>query len=362
MSKETKIEGAATVEDLAALKISATAEDVRLKLSDLVLRNNVRDVEEYNLPPLIESFKKNGFRPSSRIVVHVGDDKQYEVLAGNRRTNALRSLTPEELLTVLAATGGLVPCVVYRSLTPAQQEILRCDHGADEDREPLSKWGLFVAVCRLLIANISQAAIAERLSLFIVKDGQKKPNRSLVQVYAAAAALPDRVKLMLKDYWMHSKGTIKQSDIMPLSKLWNEEWPTFGINGHEGPKFRAKVQEILDRNTDQAVATTKSLTVSAATDRAKVMTSPVTRKLLTAAVQSDGSALAELDKELSARDRIFAQVDWLFQNKPKTIQKLLDEAQAALDEEAAKQAAKDAADAEANREKAVAPVLAQPTA
>lgn len=358
---ETKIKGAAQDDDLSALKISATAMPQNIALEDLILRNNVRDVSEYKLEPLIESFKRNGYRTSHPIVVHFGDDKVFEVLAGNRRTNALRMLTPDELKSVLAGTNGLVPCVVYKGLTPAQVEILRCDHGSDEDREPLSKYGLFVAVGRLLIAGLGQGAIAQRLGIFVVKEGVKKPNRSVIQVYAAAAALPDRVKAALKEYWLHGKGTIRQSDVMPLSKIWNEEWPQHGIYGKEGPKFRAKVAEIDARSPDKPEATVKALTPKLAEDRAKVMSSPVTRQLLAAAVQNDGSALASLDRELQVRDRLFRQLDWLMANKTKAIQKLLDEAETALKAADEKEAAEAAAAAEEARKTATPEVTTQPT-
>lgn len=333
MSEQTKIVGAANEEDLAVLRMVAKPVNENLPLDKLVLRNNVRDESEYNLPPLIESFRKNGFRPAAPIVVHVGEDKVFEVLAGNRRTNSLRTFKPAELKEILAATDGLVPCLVYRNLTPAQIEILRCDHGTDEDREPLSKYGQFTAVRRLLIAGLTQTQIAERLGIYVTKDNVKKPNRSLVQIYVNAAQLPDRVKAMLKAYWLRGEGTIRQSDISALSKLWNEEFPNFGINGKEGPKFRAKVKEIEDRDVNDAPKTTVTLTAASATDRAKVMTSPTTRQLLVAATQRDGSALAQLDAELSLRDAMIRQIDWLFQHKKAQITKLLKEAEAALAKE-----------------------------
>ncbi len=323
MSEKQQIEGAAQLEDLKALQVKKPAEPMNIPLEDLVLRHNVRDVSEYNLPPLIESIKRNAFKPVHPLTVHVGPDNLFEVLAGNRRTNALKALTEEERAEALVATDGKVPCLVYRDLTPAQVEVLRCDHGSDEDRQPLSKHGIFVAVCRLLIAGITQVAIATRLGLYVTKDGKKKPNRSLVQIYANAAALPTRVQEMLKQYWLKGEGTIRQSDIAVLSKLWNEEWPTYGINGNEGPKFRAKIQEILDRDSDKPTPTTKGLSPSRAQDTAKVMTSPVTRQLLVAATQADGSALANLDRELKARDELIKKIDWLFANKKTQIEKLL---------------------------------------
>ena len=332
MSEKQTIVGAHQPEDLSALQVTTPAKNMALDLDELVLRHNVRDESEYNLPPLIESIKRNGFKPAHPLVVHVGEDKLYEVLAGNRRTNALKALSDEDRKEALAATSGKVPCLVYRNLTAAQVEVLRCDHGSDEDRQPLSKHGIFVAVGRLLIAGLAQVAIATRLGLYVTKDGQKKPNRSLIQIYANAAALPQRVQAMLKAYWLKGEGTIRQSDIASLSKLWNEEWTQFGINGNEGPKFRAKVQEILDRENGKEAATTKTLSASRAQEQAKVMQSPTTRQLLVAATQADGSALANLDKELSARDQLMRKIDWLFQNKKSQIEKLLKLAEEAMKE------------------------------
>lgn len=337
--EKTKIEGAAKDEDLTVLRMTAKAENKNLALEDLTLRNNVRHESEYNLPPLVESIKKNCYRPSAPIVVHIGEDGVCEVLAGNRRTNALRSLSEDERKQALAAFDGKVPCVVYKGLTPAQVEILRCDHGTDEDRQPLSKYGLFVAVCRLLIAGLGQLQIAERLGLYIVKDGNKKPNRSLVQIYANAAKLPGRVQDMLKEYWLTGSGTIRVSDIAALTKLWNEEWVTHGIDGREGPKFEAKVDEIINRDSSTPDKTTKSLSAAAANERAQVMTSPTTRRLLVAATKSDGSELAQLDAELSARDVLLKQVDWLFKHKKSQIQRLLKAAADGIEKEA--QEAKD---------------------
>lgn len=357
----SQIVGAAQSEDISALSMTAKPVYSLLELNQLTLRHNVRDASEYNLPPLIESFRRNGFRPSSPLVVHVSDDGAYEVLAGNRRTNALKSLTAEELPKVLAATDGKVPCNVYTKLTPTQVEILRCDHGSDEDREPLSKYGLFVAVSRLLLAGLNQTAIAVRLGLYITKDNIKKPNRSLVQVYAAAAALPERVRTMLKAYWLRGEGLIRQSDVMPLSKVWNEEWVQFGINGQEGPQFQAKVDEILARSGTAPVQTTKTLTAKAAEDRAKIMTSPVTRQLLVAATAADANKLVELDKQLVARDRMFRQIDWLMRNKTSQISKLLEMAEKAIVEEDAAEAKRREAAAEAARQQATPVVTAPPT-
>jgi len=333
--QKVKIEGAAQEEDLAVLRMTVKSETVNLSLNELVLRNNVRHESEYDLPPLVASFKKNGYRPSAPIVVHIGEDNVREVLAGNRRTNALRCLTPEELAEVLAAFDGKVPCILYRNLTPQQVEILRCDHGTDEDRKPLTKYGLFVAVCRLLMVGLGQGQIAERLGQYTVKDGHKKANRSLIQIYANAAKLPKRIQDMLRIYWLEGKGKIRVSDISALTKIWNEEWPNYGINGKEGPKFAAKVDEINSRNEDGSEKTTAVLTASKALDRAKVMTSPTTRRMLVAATQADGSELKQLDEELAARDQLMRQIDWLFKNKKNQIDKLLQAAAEALAAEAA---------------------------
>lgn len=347
MTESKKIQGAHDEKesDLSVLKLQANVTHENLPLDQLVLRNNVRDEAEYDLPPLIDSIKRNGFRPSSQIVVHLGSDDIYEVLAGNRRTNALRALTATELKEALAATGGMVPCTVYRGLSDAQIEIIRCDHGSDEDRKPLSKWGLYVAVRRLLKVGLTQTQIAVRLSLKITKDGVEKPNRSLVQIYANAAVLPDDVQYMLKEYWINGNGTIRQSDIAGLYKVWNEEYAQFGIQGLVGPKFRAKVAEIKDRGEGEA-PTTKTLSANRALELSKVSTSPVTRQLLVAATQADGSALARLDEELSKRDQLMRQIDWLFKNKKNQIMKLLETAAEALKEEAEAEAK---AAAEANK-------------
>jgi hypothetical protein len=356
-----QVVGAAQDEDLSALRITVPPTHQNIALEDLVLRHNVRDASEYNLPPLVESIKRNGYRPSAPIVVHIGNDGVNEVLAGNRRTNSLMSLQPVERATALAATGGLVPCIVYKGLTPAQIELLRCDHGSDEDREPLSKYGTFVAVSRLLIAGLSQAAIAIRLGMYIVKDNVKKPNRSQVQIFTAAAALPERIREMLKSYWLKGIGPIKHSDIMPLSKIWNEEWTSYGINGQEGPQFRAKVDEILAREAGTPIQTTKTLTANAATEKAKVMSSPTTRQLLVAATAADGSKLAELDRQLCQRDAMIRQFDWLMQHKTKQITKLLEEAKEALAQADIEEENRRKAAAEAARQQATPVVTAPPT-
>lgn len=331
--------------DLNVLRLAARPTHENLPLDELVLRNNVRDEAEYNLPPLVESIKRNGFRPSSQIVVHIGSDGIKEVLAGNRRTNALRALTKAERDDALAATEGLVPCTVYRGLTEAQVEIIRCDHGSDEDRQPLSKWGTYTAVRRLLVVGLTQTQIAVRLGLKVTKDGVEKPNRSIVQIYANAAVLPPEVQEMLRAYWISNTGTIRQTDIAGLYKLWNEEYAQFGIQGLTGPKFRAKIAEIKDRGEGEP-PTTKTLSANRALELSKVSTSPVTRQLLVAATQADGSALARLDEELSKRDLLMRQIDWLFKHKKPQITKLLDQAdeglkaQAEADNLAAAEAAK----------------------
>lgn len=339
-STKNKVQGAHDEKetDLQVLKLTAKVEHVNLPLEKLILRNNVRDEAEYDLPPLIASIERNGFRPSSQIVVHLGEDKVYEVLAGNRRTNALRTFSPEKLAEVLAATGGLVPCTVYQGLTPAQIEIIRCDHGTDEDRKPLSKWGLYTAVRRLLVVGLTQTQIAVRLGLKVTKEGVEKPNRSLVQIYANAAVLPDEIQAMLREYWLEGKGTIRQSDIGTLYKVWNEEYAAYGIQGLVGPKFRAKIAEIKDRGEGDT-PTTKTLSASRAMELSKVSSSPVTRQLLVAATQADGSTLAALDAELTKRDQLMRQIDWLFKNKTNQIKKLLDTASEALKAEAEAEAA-----------------------
>ena len=150
---------------------------------------------------------------------------------------------------------------------------------------------------------------------------------------------------MLRAYWISGTGTIRQTDIAGLYKLWNEEYAQFGIQGLTGPKFRAKIAEIKDRGEGEP-PTTKTLSANRALELSKVSTSPVTRQLLVAATQADGSALARLDEELSKRDLLMRQIDWLFKHKKPQITKLLDQAdeglkaQAEADNLAAAEAAK----------------------
>lgn len=359
-----EIKGAADTVDVNALRITAKCTNTQFGLDELTLANNVRDKSEYNLPPLIESIKKSGFLGNHPIVVNVTTSGN-EVLCGNRRVNALLAMSEEDRKTALVAHDGKIPTVAYHDLDDRTKEMIRCDHSVDEDREPLTAYGLFIAACRLLIAGLSQAECAVRLGLYVTKDNIKKPNRSIVQQYYNLARLPDRIKAAYKAYWQRGEGNYRMGDIAKLYKAWNEEWLTHGINGIEGPVFQATVREIEERQKGEK--TTKSLTPTTASDLAKMMTSPAVRKVLAAATSTDSQQLVRLDKELAAREEIFEVVDWLFTHDSKAIQKLFDKARKAIADakeakaiEAAKAAAEAAAAAKALQPEVPATTMALP--
>jgi hypothetical protein len=347
--KDLVIEGAAEDLNLEHLRITAPSIPGVLALDELTFANNVRDVSEYNLPPLIESMQRTGFLANHPIVVnHETATGVHEVLCGNRRGNALKNMSPEGRAKALANFGGKIPVVIYTDLPESLKEIIRCDHSTDEDRQPLSSYGLFVATLRLLRAALTQAEIAVRLGQYKVKDGKKSPNRSLIQQFCNIARLPGFVQEMFKVYWLEGKGTIRMSDAAALFKIWNAEFATYGIDDRVGPEFEAAVKAIKERNS-AAPKTTKTLTAAAAADTAKMVASPVTRKVLIAATNADPKALQSLDRELAARDEIMTLVDWCFKNEAKKINALFDKAKSAIAEEKAAAAEKAKEEAEAAR-------------
>lgn len=202
--------------------------------------NNVRTPATLQLPAMILSIKRHGFKPNHPLVVSRKPDGRDLVLCGNRRTEGIETIAANEPdLFAKLFPSGCIPCVVYNDLTEEQEALLRIDHGADEDRVPLDEFGEFLAIRQLVRAGYdTQAGIAEKMGWYKLekKSGLTVPNRQKVQPRVNLAQLPQFVQDEMQRYCEEpSQSNLRWSHIAGLYKAFNEEFRNHP-NG-DGPIF-----------------------------------------------------------------------------------------------------------------------------
>lgn len=279
------------------------------KLSDLYLEGNVRTEACEQIPQMVASLRRNGFKPNHPIVVSEKADGRLLVLCGNRRTKGLQWLEqndPAEYSRIVP--DGKVPCIVHTGLTVEEEILIRVDHSSDEDRVRLDEWSEFVAIKQLVRAftGESQERIAEKLGIFHVKGKNAgKPNRSYVQTRVNLARLPVFVQEQFKLLMTEGKDAtpVRITDIKSLYAAYNEEFADHPDG--DGPAFQEVWNGIInpepstDDDDSADSADPSSLKPEQARQRAQAASSGLIRRILMA-VTNQGGDLADLDSTAAA--------------------------------------------------------------
>lgn len=266
----------------------------------LFRRDNVRTTATLQIPQMIGSIRRHGYKPNHPLVVSAKPDGTFLVLCGNRRMEAIETILANEpeLFAKLFPTGH-VPCIVYTNLTEEQEAIIRIDHTGDEDRVGLDEWGYFLAIRQLVRAGYdSQADIAAKIGWFKKdgKTGEDVPNRSKVQQRVNLCQLPGFVQAEFEQYAMNGAGAsnVRWSHVAGLFKAFNEDYKAGYTNG-DGPVFLAAWN---DCRKDPAARplTVKPVTPAEMEKRSKVVGSATLRNVLAVcAGATDRVNLSELD-------------------------------------------------------------------
>jgi ParB-like chromosome segregation protein Spo0J len=294
--------------DLSA-KMSCTR---YVDFGDLYRADNVRGRLVTQIPQMVASLRKNGFKPNHPLVVSKKADGRFLVLVGNRRLEGLefvRDNHSDEFGRILPS--GRVPCIVHEGLTVEEEILVRVDHGNHEDRVALDDWSQFLAIKQLMQAwpGESEVRIAEKLGIIHVKGKNKgKPNRSHVQPRINLARLPIFVQEAFRLLWEEGKDAtpVRVVNIKKLYAVYNEEFGKHEdaepFNGEYGigPKFRSTWAEITnpapESDPEDSVDNDSpaDLKASAAKTRAMGCNSRLAKRILLA-VTNQGGALPELD-------------------------------------------------------------------
>jgi hypothetical protein len=270
-----------------------------VSVDSLVFEDNVRTSGCMNLPGMIDSIKRHGFKVNHPLVVSKRGDDSFLVLCGNRRGHALtylRDNEPEAYAT--AVPSGKIPAVVHEGLTPEEEVLLRIDHSTDEDREPLDQWSEFQAIRQLvLIGCDSQEQIAIKLGIFHTKGKNKgTPNRSYIQPRVNLARLPGFVQEEMAKYCDDANSSpLRWSLISGLYKAYNTEMVEFP-NG-DGPLLSTAWQTARAPKPKEAKneVTGHNLTPADARKKAQSCTSSTLKIALLSATGQGGAKLSDVD-------------------------------------------------------------------
>jgi hypothetical protein len=275
---------------------------------DLYRADNVRTPITEQIPRMVESLLRNGFKQNHPLVLSAKPDGRFLVLCGNRRTMGLEFLAENDAAAFAKILpGGKVPAIVHHDLTAEQEAILRIDHGTDEDRVPLDEYGLFLAIRQLVRAGYdTQAGIAEKLGKFKLdkKSGKSVPNREWVQPRVNLAQLPQFVQDEFRKLWADGQDAtnVRTGMIAKLYKTFTEEYRNFPDGN--GPQFSALWAECLGKTPAARTPKAAVITPSAALEKSKLVGSRNLREALrvVAGSAADGVTLADVDAALIAAE------------------------------------------------------------
>jgi hypothetical protein len=305
-----------------------------ISVDSLVFGDNVRTDACLNLPKMVESVKRHGYKVNHPLVV-VKQGEYNLVLCGNRRGLALcwlRDNDPQAY--AIAIPTGKVPAVVHEGLTPAEIVLLRIDHSSDEDREPLDQWSEFQAIRQLvLIGHDSQEKIAVQLGIFNQKGKNKgQPNRSYIQPRVNLAKLPEFVRVEMAKYCNEGpdKTPVKWSDLSSLYKAYLSEITTHP-NG-DGPALQEAWSKIMDRTPKvrgESADNGKSLTPSKAKDIVAACSSSLLKRIALALTGQGSETVTMVDAACVEAENALTQVGILKDHLGNTFNEVLGEAIAA---------------------------------
>lgn len=240
--------------DGQALAFGATRENV--PLDKLYRQDNVRTPATLQLPGMIASIKRHGFKSNHPLVVSAKPDGRFLVLCGNRRSEAIECIFATDRDSAIKLfPEGTVPCDVRRGLTMEQEIIIRNDHSADEDRVPLDSVGEFLAVRQLVRAGYdTQSDIAEKMGWYMTSGKNVgAPNRSKVQQRVNLAQLPQFVQDEYVRYWTDpASSNVRVASIAKLYSAFNEEFRRFPDGN--GPLFTDEWNKAQAPETTKATA------------------------------------------------------------------------------------------------------------
>lgn len=279
------------------LGISGETDDIAINL--LYRANNVRTPATLQLPAMVTSILRNGFKKNHPLVVSKKRDGRFLVLCGNRRMEGIETIManyPDKVETLFPS--GSIPCVVHENLTEEQEAILRVDHGPDEDRVPLDEFGEFLAIKQLMHAGYdTQTGIAEKMGWYKVskKTGIKEPNRSKVQQRCNLVQLPQFVQDEMQRYLEEpSQSNLRWSMIQNLTTIYNKEYREFP-NGN-GPLFQEAWQKALAGPTVTGTGVPiKPITPADAEKRSKLVGSRNLRDALMTFAGVGQATLSDID-------------------------------------------------------------------
>ena len=266
-------------------------------------RDNVRTAQTLQIPQMVASLRRHGYKPNHPIVVSAKKDGTLLVLCGNRRMEAVETILANEpeLFAKLFPTG-MIPAIVYNDLTDGQEAVLRCDHSEDEDRVGLDDWGYFLAIRQLVRAGYdSQADIAAKIGWFKkdAKSGELVPNRSKVQQRVNLCQLPAFVQAEFELFVTKGAGAsnVRWSDVATLFKEFNADYKAGHIDGN-GPAFRAAWDECRKAPEARLVGV-KPITPADMEKRSKIVGSGTLRNVLAVcAGATDSVTLNDLDAKM----------------------------------------------------------------
>lgn len=293
-----------------------------IEISAVYMAENVRPQDEYNLPTMVASIERHGFKANHPLVVSKKADGRFLVLCGNRRFSAVQTIgehNPAAFATLFPK--GKIPALVHSGLTAAQEALLRIDHSGDEDRQKLSPWGEFLAVEQLVRTGYdSQEAVAVKLGKYTTdrKSGTTKPARNWAQQRVEAAEVcrySPKFRPILEAYVRRGEGSFRWGDMRNLAKAMKGEFRNHP--NADGPEFVKAWAEMLTPPEAKKESATETLSASKAEELAKSVSSRTVRAALLAATDkdSDKSRLHEADSAAvraeTAEDTLTAIANYL---------------------------------------------------
>lgn len=209
----------------------------RVPFSSLkILPTNPREKAsvEKNAARLKAAFLRVGYDPTSVLSI----DENGETLRGSSRLTALKSLTPEELATVLP--DGVIPVIRFTGLTPWERQVIINDHGKEGDRQKLTRFELFNGVRGFVKCNdISVADIGAHYGF----------GRSWAQKMVALAKMPKEVQEAFRPVLENelTKTHLRMQDILFVARDYGNlnkadfaaTWETWVAGTHpDGEAFK----------------------------------------------------------------------------------------------------------------------------
>ncbi len=279
-----------------------------ISVDSLAFSDNVRTPECEQIPAMVESLRRSGFKVNHPLVVSEKTDGTYLVLNGNRRGLGLLWLrdNEKEVYGAVLSAAGKIPAIVHKGLTVEEEILLRIDHSPDEDRVPLDEWSLFMAIRQLVKGGMdTQEQIAEKLGLVMTKGKNKgKPNRSYVQPRVELARLPEFVQTEYRKLSIDKDTTpVRWPKVHPLYKAYNAEY-TKGHLAGDGPEFTALWASIMtppeakDDTDDSSENAPRELTPAEAVKRSQSASSIGLKTALLAVTRQSDADLSAIDARL----------------------------------------------------------------